>query len=53
MEGALVCVRVREHARPESISKRAPSTTRTSLPLKSITSGLWIEPKVIVPRIVP
>jgi hypothetical protein len=28
---ALVGFRVRQHARAESISKRAPSTTRTSL----------------------
>jgi hypothetical protein len=28
---ALVGFGVRQHARPESISKRAPSTTRTSL----------------------
>jgi hypothetical protein len=31
IETALVGVDAREHARPESISKRAPSTTRTSL----------------------
>ena len=35
MEGALVRVGMRQHARPESISKRAPSTTRTSLRLES------------------
>ena len=37
MGTALVGVGVRQHARPESISKRAPSTTRTSLGLESIT----------------
>ena len=31
METALVRFGVRQHARPEFISKRAPSTTRTSL----------------------
>jgi hypothetical protein len=30
-----------------TLSKRAPSTTRTSLHLESITCGFWIEPKVI------
>ena len=35
---ALVGVGVRQHARPESISKRAPSTTRTSLRLSGINS---------------
>ena len=34
---ALVGFGVRQHARPESISKRAPSTTRTSLRLESTT----------------
>jgi len=34
---ALVGFGVRQHARRESISKRAPSTTRTSLRLESIT----------------
>ena len=34
---ASVRVGVRQHARPESISKRAPSTTRTSLRLESTT----------------
>jgi hypothetical protein len=29
------------------LSKRAQSTTLTSLRLESITYGLWIEPKVI------
>ena len=34
---ALVGFGIRQHARAESISKRAPSTTRTSLRLESIT----------------
>src|SRR5262249_48016862 len=34
---ALVGFRARKHARAESISKRAPSTTRTSLRIKSTT----------------
>jgi hypothetical protein len=32
---ALVGIDVRQHAQPDSISKRAPSTTRTSLRLES------------------
>ena len=37
MGSVLVRFGVRQHARPESISKRAPSTTRTSLRLESTT----------------
>ena len=37
-ESALVRVGVGQHARPESISKRAPSTTRTSLRASGINS---------------
>jgi hypothetical protein len=37
IESALVRYGVRQCARPESISKRAPSTTRTSLHLESTT----------------
>ena len=37
-ESALMRVGVRPHARPESISKRAPSTTRTSLRSNGINS---------------
>ena len=37
MGSALVRVGVRQHAAPESISKRAQSTTLTSLRLESIT----------------
>ena len=36
-----------------TLSKRAPSTTRTSLRLESITYGFKIEPKVICAPIVP
>jgi hypothetical protein len=50
---ALVGFGMRQHARRRSISKRAPSTTRPSLPLKSSTYGLQIEPKTICARIVP
>ena len=39
IESALVGLSVRQHARGDSISKRAPSTTRTSLRLKSSTCG--------------
>jgi hypothetical protein len=39
MRRALVRFGVRRHARPECISKRAPSTTRTSLRLESTTRG--------------
>ena len=42
-----------ETAEKTSLSKRAQSTTLTSLRLESITYGLWIEPKVICARIVP
>jgi hypothetical protein len=31
----------------QSNFQAAPSTTRTSLPLESVTYGFWIEPKVI------
>jgi hypothetical protein len=42
MRSALVRVAVRQHARPVSISKRAPSTTRTSLRIwnQQFASGL-------------
>ena len=39
MESALVHFGMRQHARPASISKRAPSTTRTSLRLESTICG--------------
>ena len=38
MGSALVRVGVRQHAQPESISKRAPSTTLTSLRVFRISS---------------
>ena len=39
MGSALVRFSVRQHARPESISKRAQSTTLTSLHLESTSCG--------------
>jgi hypothetical protein len=50
---ALVGIRVRQHARAESLSKRAPSTTRTSSALESTAYGdilEAIEQFVISPR---
>jgi hypothetical protein len=53
MESALVRFGVRQHAWTDSLSKRAPSTTRTSLRLESMTYELKIEPKVFSASIVP
>jgi hypothetical protein len=46
---ALVGFGVRQHVRTESISKRAPSTTRTSLPDESIT---YSRPRLVIMAIV-
>jgi hypothetical protein len=49
-ESALVGFGVRQHERRESISKRAPSTTRTSLRLESVTYGLAsaLDPQIVI-----
>ena len=50
---ALVGFSVRQHARAESISKRALKPLGHLSALESITYGPCVDPKVIVPRIVP
>src|SRR5436190_20504588 len=51
MESALVGFDVRQHARRESISKRAPSTTRTSL--RFLESTICEQPETVYRKTLP